>query len=83
MQSRPPNAYQEVSNTNHFRSVSGSSGRLAVASQSMAGISNSRGNVFSLPHICNYEAIVSIVSIYIFCFENASASSFEHIVCDV
>ena len=32
MQYRPPNAYQEVSNTNHFGFVSGSLRRLAVVS---------------------------------------------------
>ena len=32
----PPNANQEVSNTNHFGSVSGRLGPLAVASECMA-----------------------------------------------
>ena len=36
MQYRPPNAYQEVSNINHFGSVSDSLGRLAAGSQYMA-----------------------------------------------
>ena len=33
MQYRPPNAYQEVSNTNHFGFVSDSLGRLTAVSQ--------------------------------------------------
>ena len=36
MQYRPPNVYQEVSNTNYFGSVSDSLGRLAALSQCMA-----------------------------------------------
>ena len=36
MQYRPPNDYQEVSNTNHFGSVSDSLGQLAAASQCTA-----------------------------------------------
>ena len=36
MQYRPPNANQEVSNTNHFGSVSDSPGRLADASECKA-----------------------------------------------
>ena len=36
----PPNAYQEVSNTNHFGSISHTLGRLAAASQSMANFRN-------------------------------------------
>ena len=35
---RPPNANQEVSNTNHFGSVSDSLGRFAATSESMASI---------------------------------------------
>ena len=38
MQHRPPNANKEVSNTNHFCSVSDSLGRLASASECMSGI---------------------------------------------
>ena len=38
MQYRQPNAYQEVSNTNHFISVSDSLDRLVAASQYMAGM---------------------------------------------
>ena len=38
MQCRPPNEYHEVSNTNHFGSVSDSLGRLAGASECMASI---------------------------------------------
>ena len=36
MQYRPPNAYQEVSNTNHFGSISDSPGRFVAASQCIA-----------------------------------------------
>ena len=36
MQYRPPNANQEVSNTNHFRFVSDSLGQLAAVSECMA-----------------------------------------------
>ena len=36
MQYRPPNAYQEVSNSNHFGSVSDSLGLLMATSQCMA-----------------------------------------------
>ena len=36
MQYRPPNAHQEISNTNHVGSVSDSLGRLASASECMA-----------------------------------------------
>ena len=36
MQCRPLNAYQEVSNTNHFGSVSDSLGRLSAASECTA-----------------------------------------------
>ena len=38
MQSRPPNANQEVSNTIHPGSVSDSLGRLAAASECMASL---------------------------------------------
>ena len=38
MQYRRPNATQEVSNTNHFGSVSDSLGRLAAASECMTSI---------------------------------------------
>ena len=37
---RPPNAYQEVSNTNHFGFVSDSLGRLATVSECRASKSN-------------------------------------------
>ena len=38
MQYRPPNAYREVSNTNHFGSISYSLGRLSAASECMTSL---------------------------------------------
>ena len=46
MQYRPPNAHQEVSNTNHFGFVSDSLGQLAAASECIASSSN---NKYTLP----------------------------------
>ena len=42
MQYRPPNAYQEVSNTNHFGPVSDSLGRLVAVSECMASVTKAK-----------------------------------------
>ena len=48
IQYHPPNANQEVSNTNHFSSGSDSPGRLAAVSQCMASITKEANNYESI-----------------------------------